>query len=280
MVDKKLMRTTWFPNPHAMRYSWAHGLETGVVNQYTNIPLCMYDEGQGTPSDLETNPRNAAFVVDTSPMLYPDSRVDSIFAELRVSLTKAALETDKIHAVRYMIQPVHLSFLEDYTALDDLTSEETQDVLEMTTESTDRQGFPLYNNVKLPVLITGSNVLHADVPGMDTTQQIEAIAFDQNAFYNAIHYKTIAGKLKTLQSGIKWSTITKNSPVHTHRFRIHRSSKHANPYMYAGLIIGVPKVNQMEQYSVASDTTNINHIRMDLVVRYNEWNENFNNKVA
>ncbi len=280
MPDTKLMRTKWFPNPHTFRHAWAIALESGVVNQFTNYPICMYDEGQGTPSDLETNPVNAAFVVDQSPMIYPDSRVDSIFMEVQVSMTKAALETDKLHAIRYMIQPIHMAFIEDYIAIDDLSSEETQDTLEMTTESTDRQGYPLFNNVKLPIIyaLGTPELLHADVPGLDTTQAIEGIAYGTQGFYNAIHYKTISGKLKTLTDGIRWHIIKRQNPVHTHRFRIHRSSKHANPYMYAGLIIGAPAVDNQDQIPVAAETTNVNHLFIQTRVRYNEWNENFNFK--
>ncbi len=278
MPDTKLMRTKWFPNPHTFRHIFGFALESGVENRATNYPICMYDEGQGTPSDLETNPVNAAFVVDQSPMIYPDSRVDSIFAQVTVSMTKAALETDKLHAIRYFIQPVHMAFLEDYTAIDDLSSTETQDAIEMQTESTDRQGIPLWNNIKLPAPLSGKNLLHADVPLMDTTQQIEGITYGTQGFYNAIHYMTIANKLKTLTDGIRWHIIKRQNPVHVHRFRIHRSSKHANPYMYAGLIIGCPAADAFDQIPMAAETTNVTHLKLETSVRYNEWNENFNFK--
>ena len=59
-----------------------------------------------------------------------------------------------------------MSFLEDYIAIDELSSLETQDVLEMQSEATDRQGYPLYNAVDMVAKYTGSSTLATNVPGL------------------------------------------------------------------------------------------------------------------
>ncbi len=162
----KLMKTRWYPRVHNLRHSWFHGLETGVVNQYTILPIAMTDEGLGTPSGEETNPENAAFLEVTMPNCFVDSRIDNIFAEFNISMTKPALETDKLHIINFATMPIGMAFKEDYIAIDELTSLETQDVVEMQTEATDRQGFPLYNTVKMVERTAGSATLHANVPGL------------------------------------------------------------------------------------------------------------------
>ncbi len=166
VIKTRLMRTEWRPRPHDMQHAWNHGLETGVVNQTTIYPICMYDEGLGTPSAYESHPENAAFVAAAEPNCFVNSRVDKISCILSFALTKAAIETDKVKIVRVAFMPIFMAFKEDYIAIDELTSIETQDVLEMQTEAPDRQGFPLYNTVKLVEKFTGSAVLAANVPGL------------------------------------------------------------------------------------------------------------------
>ncbi len=273
----RLEPTKWFPNPHKDNIQFGFGLETAVNNNYTIVPICMYDEGQGDPTALETNPENAAFVVDQSPMVYPDSSIEQIFIEFEIHLNKFFEKTDSLHSLKFCYMPITMAFLEDYTAIDDLTSEETQDVLEMQTESTDRQGSPLYNNVKMIAPVGGTApTLHADVPGLTTNQNIEGVTFVPFDFYNALHYKTISGKLKTLQQGLRWRTITKQHPIFRTRIRLNKTVKRANEYMFGGLLVGVPPINDVRQYHIGSETSNITHAHCNVKYRYNEWNQFFN----
>ncbi len=272
----RLMPTKWFPEPHAMDSRWSFAMESATNNYATIFPLCSYDEGLGAPSALETNPENAAFATVFRPNVYPDSTVQNIFTEVKINMTKGALETDKLHAIRFMIMPIHMAFKEDYIAIDALSSEETQDILEMQTESTDQQGFPLYNNVDMPVSIAGANILDAAVPGLTTTQAIEGVTFSNTAMYNMEHYKTNGPKLRSLHGPARWHQVTRQKPTFRARYRMHSSTKRANEYMFAGLLFFVPPVGNKDQVAIAGDTTNINHLDCGVSVRYNEWNQDFN----
>ncbi len=155
-----------FPRPHNFSHSWFHGMETAVNNFYTIYPIAFYDEGLGTPSAYEANPLHASFVEAAEANCFPNSKIKGMIVELQVALTKPLLETDKIHAVQCCYMPIHMAFKEDYTAIDELTSVETQDVLEMQTEATDRQGFPLYNAVDLVTKFGTASTMPVNQPGL------------------------------------------------------------------------------------------------------------------
>ncbi len=162
----KLMKTKWYPRPHDMQHQWTHGLETALVNQYTIYPFMMYDEGQASPSAYEANPAHASFTVAAEPGCFPDSTIDSIFAEIEFNLTKAALVTDALHAVKVCFMPIHMSFLEDGTAIDELSTDTILDILHLQTETTDRQTYPLFNAVDMDAKTAAYNVLSNNVPGL------------------------------------------------------------------------------------------------------------------
>ncbi len=267
-----------YARPHHMSHSYMHGLETGVANQETIYPIMLQDEGLGTPSAYEAHPENAAFVEAGEPNCFTDSRVDIVLAELRFSLTKALLETDKVHTVRVGYMPIFTAFKEDLTAIDDLTGLETQDVLELQSEDTDKQAFPLYNNVKMVESFAGSGTLAVNVDGLTTTQIIEGVTFKENQYYDMLHYLTNGNKLKTLQGGLKWIILTKDRPHRKIRIRLRRKVKAMNKFTFFGCMTTVPAAGGLHQFAVVGDTTNVNHVRVDWQVRFNEWNHDFNNK--
>ncbi len=273
----RLMKQLWYARPHNKRNTWAHGLETAVANRATIYPLIMYDEGLGSPTDYEANPEHASFVEAAEPNCYPGSRVDNAFITLRVSLTKAALETDKLHMVRGAFMMIHTAFKEDLTANDELSGLDIGEILELDSEATDRQTYPLWNDIDMPDMMgTSFALLPANVPSLVTDQSIEGVAFSENIYYNALNYFTNAGKLKKVASGLKWFVLTKDRPYKEFKIFVHSKNKFMNPYSFMGCLVYFPPVDSVEQIPVAGDTTNVNHIRVDMKYRYYEWNGNFN----
>ncbi len=271
----KMEKQIWFPRPHAEQVSWTHSLESAVVNQAVIMPILMYDEGQGAPSSYKANPENAAFALAVGPNCFPESKVDRIFSQLRISLTKGAIETDKIVALRFGIMPIMMAFLENYTAKDEKSTLAVEDIIEMQTESTDRQGYPLWNNVKTVEKFANSDFLNAAVPGLTTDQGIEAVAFSPNTFYNSIKYYTIANKIKASIGGMKWFTMTPHNPVRTFNLKIKRKVKSMNPYTFYGVMVYLPSVGGHYQYMVTGETTAIPHLYVDYQDNFFEWNRGF-----
>ncbi len=273
----KLMRTVWYPQPHRMRKSWAYELDDATIDD-TIFPLLMYDEGLGTPSAQETHPENANFLVVDRPNCFVNSRVNKVTCQLRLSLTSKALD-DNIPAIACRFMVIKMAFKNDYTAIDELTSIETQDVLEMQTESTDRQGFPLWNGTKMATRFANSGIQDAAVPGLTTNQNLEGVTFSPSAYYDSIFHLTIAGKMKSLQRGLKVITLTHNRPTVTITIHIDSKVKRMNEYSFMGLLVGSQVVDTHDQIPVTADiTAATNYVYADLNCRYFEWNEHFDFK--
>lgn len=271
------MKQKWFPRPHQDDRSWLMSLEGATSTIY---PIVMHDEGLGSPSDYEANPEHALFVSPSEPNCYPESRINVLLANLKFSLTKGAIETDKVVAVRVAFMPIFLSFKEDYLAIDELSTFEIQDVLKLQTESADRQGYPLWSGTKLTEAFAGAATLPANVPGLTTNQILESVAFNQTNFYNMMHYMTNSGKLKNCVGGLKWLTLTKDRPFANIQLQLRKKTKFMNPYSFFGVLVHIPNVDTQFQYPIGTDTTAIMHVRCDMSYRYNEWNQNFNFKKA
>lgn len=106
----RLIKQRIFPRPHDMRHAWMHGLETGVNNATTIYPIHFYDEGLGAPSGYNSNPQHASFAEASEANCYVDSDIQQVVAEFTLSLTKGALETDKLHAVNVSFMPIFYEF--------------------------------------------------------------------------------------------------------------------------------------------------------------------------
>ncbi len=260
-----------------MNHSWEHSLESGVVNYNTLYPICMYDEGLGTVSDYEANPENANFVEINGPNCFPDSRLDFILSEFIFTLTKGAIATDNLLAIRVGFMPVFVSF-EDQLAIDELSGTEVRDVLELQSEATDRQAYPLFNGVKMVEKYSNSALLDAAVPGLTSTQVLEAVAFSEETYYDALQYMTIGPKLKACQGGLKWFTLTERFPIKKVKIKLRRKNKNMKQFGFFGVMVIVPNTGTHLQYHVAAETTAISHVRVNARTRFNEWHQDFNMK--
>jgi len=271
----RLVKLKIYPRPHETFLNLALSAESATVNYKTIIPHLMHDEGLGAPDAYKANPEHASFALYKGPNVYPDSRIDKLFAQIKFSLTKGALETDKIHAMMVGFMPIRMSFLSNYTAKDEKSTNAVEDILKLQTESTDRQGYPLFNGVNMVAKFGTSNLVGADVPGLSVDAQIEGVAFGITEFYRSIRYYTTAGIMKSSVRGLKWLMLTRQKPVQTIRIKIDSKVKRSNEYTFFGTLVVLPQVGTTEQIPVAGDTTAIPHVNVDYVDNFNEWHQGF-----
>ncbi len=272
-----LMRTKWYPQPHKMANTWLYELDNAAIDS-TIYPIIMQDEALGSPSILETNPTNASFAVSSAPNCYYGARVNNIYGNIKINLTSKAID-DNLPSVRFAVMVIALAFKNNYTVIDDLSSVETQDVLELQTEDTDKQGYPLWNGTDMLEAAAGSADLAATVPGLTTDQQIEGVAFSETTYYDALSYLTIAGKMKSLQSGLKWYTLTPNKPFINIPIHIKSSAKTINEFTFQGVLIHVPVVDSGDQnLSTLDITAATGYVRCNVNFRYYEWHQDFDFK--
>jgi len=106
-------------------------------------------------------------------------------------------------------------------------------------------------------------------------QNIEAVAFAEGTYYDALHYFTNGAKLVKCQGGLTWRTLTKTKPVTTINIRMRPKTKRQVPYSFFGIMLFVPKSGDFSQYMSIADTTDITHVYARLKIRYNEWHQDF-----
>ncbi len=267
----------WWPQPHDIDGSCSFEVDNGSIDT-TIVPIAFYDEGLGAPSAIETNPENAAFaIVADQANCFVGSRINMIMAEFRWSLTSKFFD-DNLPGIRFATMPIFMAFINDYTAIDELTSLEIQDVLEMQTESTDRQGGPLYVAAADMVEKTaGLGNLGANTPFLDTDVGIEGVAFSEENYYDMLAHNTLSEKLKSVQGGLKWEVLNANRPFIKKKYFIRPRTKAMNPFTYFGILIHVPEQGDVNQIGVITRdyTAATVYVDVDWSIRYNEWNPEF-----
>ncbi len=272
-----LRKKQWFPQPHRVSGSFAFEFDDSGLDA-TILPIAFYDEGLGAPSSIETHPENASFaIVNDQANCFVNSSINVVFAQLRFSLT-SKFHDDNLTQLRFATMPIHMAFINDYTAIDELSSLEVQDILMMQTESTDRQGGPLFVATKdLPEKIATTGNLGANQPFLDTDVGIEAVAFSQNNYYDALQFLTIGGKLKKVSSGLQWHRLTRNRPFLNYNVKIRPNVKRMNPFTFFGVMIVAPAAGGTDQPHVVTRdfTAATQYMDCDYDVRYNEWNQEF-----
>ncbi len=275
----RFIKLKTYPRPHDKQLSWAFNIET--TGKYaTTVPIAHYDEGLGAPDTYNSNPLHASFAVSDASNCFVDSRIDNMFVQVTFALTKGAVETDKIVAMRCGFMPQYLAFKEDYEASDEATTAEIQDALLLTKETTDRQGYPLFSTVKLTEKFAGSATYNATQPGLTTTQVIESVNNGLSVYYDMLQYMNVSGKLKNVQGGMKWFTLTKQKPVHKVLIKLRSKAKRMNPYTFFGVFLMAAPVGTHLQIPAAGDVTEIDHVWMDCTIRYLEWHQNFDHEIV
>lgn len=266
-----MTRNKEFPLPHDVKYAFT--LSTFTTSKSgTIVPIVMQDEAKD-PAAINTHPEHASFAVSTQANCSPDSHVNKANAIFRFALTKHARETDKMKELRVMVAPIYTAFKEPLDATDELSTNKISDILELQTEATDRQCYPIWNGTKLD----GDDVeVGADTPGLTTNTNLEGVTINPELFYNAFHYYTNGQLLKTLVGPIRWLRVSERKHFeYTMKIKLNPKTKYMNPYTFAGLMIKLPAPGSHHQIGESTDDTTGNHIDVKAIIRYNEYNQNF-----
>ncbi len=271
-----------YPLPHEFNYYAGFGLEK--ANQATYFPLMYTSNDAIAPDTIEVNPKHQNFGVETGCLVNHDSQVQFIDVRIDFQLSKLAFATDQLQGVRIKYMGVFGSFGENWTSSDDTGSETALTILELVKDDTDEAIRPLWTNVDM--------ALEEDIPfttvndlaeafgdwGLTADGKLESVAFDEQTYFDAMHYYTNKEKLRTLTSGLRSVFLSKLRTSHSIRLprRVPRHAQYGNPYMFYGLLVNLePSSNLHTQLPTGADTTDINHINVKASVRYNEWNPDF-----
>ncbi len=285
MFPPKGYRAQEYPLPHAFDSIFQLSAEDASKDS-TLLTLLRSSEVATGVEAIEVNPRNPNFAEDTGPLIHNGSLVPKMSFKLTAKMSKVAETTDGMRAVTFSWFPIYIAFLDSLTASDDKTGVEVEDILELQHETTNKDTYPLNTAGKLigaePVNL--SNIVAAEAfgdYGLSASTQREAVAFDQNLFYQALSYYTNKGMLSKVIGKVTTFTLHRDNiyKYFSNNFT-YPSVKRGNPYTFCGIMVYVHQVNKPELPIPAAEVTAISHVNFGFRVRFNEWNPLFDQGVV
>jgi len=279
MVQRK------FDRIHEQDTSFSMGMESATALDSTIVPLIMNDDAKGDPMSFNAHPEHASWAEIDEPNCYPDSEIRkfSLIVEIvaRKSFYGVAGTGDTLVDAKIQYALISCAFPEDLDAIDEKSGLSLKEIIEIQKETTDRQCFPLFNNVNL----TNPSILPAAVPGLTTTQAIEGVAWLPNIVKDQQRYGKVKGLLrKVLPIGVRTIHMNMKKSVRK-RIKITfvpSNAKFINPYTFLGIMLRVPKTTtvilidqDVNQIMSNSDTSTSAHFLFSIKCKYNERNPEF-----
>ncbi len=266
-----------YPLPHNWGFECELNADAASQN-CTYIPLILHDEGMTGVESVNVNPKHGSFAESSTPYCYPDSIIPKMMYRMQVSLTKGAIETDKMRSCVFNYMPVYTAFVNRLDAADDKTGTKVETILDLEYETVGKSCYPIWTTTKLDMSYTVG--IHGSATtalmGMTTSPTLENIAFLPETFFDALQYYTNSSMLKKVVGPWKTATVTRDRPFkyYSNNFT-HPNVKRINPYTFCGMLIYTPNGGDFAQNFEAADVTDISHLLVKGHVRYDEWNAHF-----
>ncbi len=273
-------RLTDYPLPHRQAFVFGLKAENETMNS-TIVRFFNMTEAATGAENVEVNPTNANFAQDAGGAVHRNSIVDKLMVQFKISMTKGAIETDKMRACMVNYMPIYTAFLSSIDAQDEKTGTDIETTLELAHDVANKDTFPLFSTVKLPDAISHplSSVPFAEAlgdVGLTTTAVWESVAFDKTAFFNTLQFKTNAGMLKKVTGPMRSVLLTRDRPhIYFNKRLVLPFVKRANPYTFCGMLFHLDQGGDPNQVFQVADTTDITHIMIQGRCNFDEWNTGF-----
>ncbi len=268
------------PLPHDFTFGFGLSMDgTMAAKQSTIVPKFFQDNAIVDYETIKTNPENADFAVSARPNCAAGSYIPKC-----MMTWKAYIRSTEVDMASFKTMNINTSMLNRLDAFDKKTGNDIETILELQHETTDEQAGALYNTTKL---FEGHSVndLHTDVPFLATNGQLEGVVFDQELYFDALHYYTNKEMLRMVTERMKRFRINAvfSDPVpmkdkmvsDLDRF-VPSHCKYQHPYTYCGKLFHLPLVGTHDQPTVDSSTSATEHVTFLGRVRFNEYNPDFN----
>lgn len=268
-----------FPLPHNFKYRFTLQAEDETKNS-TILTLIKATETAIDAENVEANPSHATFAEDTGPMTFMGSIVPKISFNMTATLTKGAVETDKIRNLNFKWCPIYTSFLNSLEAEDTKTAIQIEDILELQHFTTAKDVLPDFTTVNLgtgtqPVSTVGITETFASYD-LSVNTSLESVAFNEETLWDAFQFFSNRGMLNKVMGQWRTVTVSRDRPYKYYNNNFTNPIvKRSNPYTYCGVLVHLPQAGSAGQLVDAGDTTAIDHILFDVQVRYDEWNRDF-----
>ncbi len=275
-------RSAEYPLPH----STAFGFSLAGVNETKNTTIYSIfhaSESAVNPETVEVNPSNAAFAEDAGACIHPGSIIPKVRLTFQAHLTDAAVETDKLRALKFYYMPIYTAFIDTLEAEDTRigATSEIQDIIGLSSNSASKRVLPLYSGTDM---LNPSNVGLSTIPytetfanyGLTTNALIESVAFDKQVWLDALHYYSNQGMLRKVCGPMKQVTVTRDRPFNffSNNFT-NPMVKRGNPFTFCGIMFHMDLIGSVDQYHAFDGATDVAHITIGGRVRFDEWNSSF-----
>ncbi len=275
-------RSAEFPQPHAFGYDFSLSAEDETKNS-TICTLLRTSQAQAAVENIEVNPKHTSFSIDPGPLISLESIVPRMKLSIKAHLTKGAIETDAMRFLRFTWFPIYGAFKNTWDATDEDSSQAITDVLELQYDTTNKDVYPLFANVDLTgvgtVVQPLSTVIGSEAfgdYGLTTDTVLESVAWSPYYLTNGLNFHTNREMLKKTVGNIQNVTVTRDRPY------MYYSNNFTNPrvkrgldYTFCGLLFHLEQGGSMHQLFGLADTTAIDHLRIQVRCRYDEWNPQF-----
>ncbi len=266
-----------YPLFHHIEFEFGLRTYSVVGNSSTMLPLFYHDnEVIASPSTTAVNPKHASFSETSELGVLSGCIVPKVNFNFSATLTKGAIETDKIRTIHMKWYPIYIAFLENLDAFDELTGTDIESILDLTHDTTDEVTIPNWNGTDTD----SSWTMPTSVQGLTTTQESECITRAQaqrNVLYQAMKYYSNGGKLRKSIGKIHHVTINRDRP---YRFNSNNFTapkvKSGNPYMFCGILYELDETDQHNSILKTAEVTNIEHVRVNGSIDFQEWSHMFN----
>ncbi len=268
-----------FPLWHYFEYKITLQCEDETKNTYI-ATLLRTSELAVTPEAVEVNPTNANYVEDVGPVIHHGSIVPQMSLSMSATMTKVAIETDKLRTINFKWLPIYSSFLSSLEAEDSKTAVQVGDILELQHDVTNKDVYPQH----VSIVSSQSNqplstVAYAEAfgdYGLTASAELEPVAFDEALFWKAKRYYGNRGMLNKVTGKFTTVNLKRDKPYfYSTDNYTHPNVKRGNDYTYCGILIHMPQANEAGQMFDSSETTPIDHVDVTLRVAYPEWNPVF-----
>jgi len=272
------------PLPHEFVYKYdfdfSDGTKDAVVQTYARTTTDAL-----APDTIEVNPRNTLFAVDAGPVICSGSMIQFMTIAKTFVFTKRAHVTDTIPNIKMFSFKIAGCWEDTWTPTDEKTTTDIGNIIEITSVVGKEDVVPRVTGAKMPngIAIPLSTVTMAEDGVTDynltTTDIVEGVAFDMETMFDAFHYYTNGGKLKTIVGRIKQWNMNVNRKVHNdfQKGFIPRVCQSGQPHLFYGEMIHAPSYNGTvyQAHSTEHTATAGGHITTLTHIRFNEWNQEF-----
>ncbi len=272
-----------FPLPHYFTYNFPL---TAFTDFATQLIYMRTTKDSLQPETIEVNPRNTNYVVDTGSVICEESIVQQITIKKVYIMTEGAIETDKLSAIKVSSLKIMGVFKEAWNPIDELTSKEVEDVVETTYENTKMDVTPKFTGTALsstllyPVSTITMAEGFADI-NLTTDLTYEKVNFSQDDYFNSKKYYTNGGAVNVVAPVMENQILNRNRRHYTsyqNKF-LPKKMRFGRRALFFGEIFQLLRYTDVNQVmETLAAPTNITHVEFKVIVSFNEWNREFNQK--